>query len=133
MRGWPAVRRGAVILAIGVAATAVSFFAARHDAAFFVICLAPVLYGLLGIVRGLTTIKTARQLEALRRPLSERKPWLFAQAPFGTNPDGSPAPPEPGWHPDPTNAAAQRWHDGQNWTEDTRAVTASTRGARAAP
>jgi Protein of unknown function (DUF2510) len=125
LRGWPEVRRGAVILAIGVALTGVSFFAARHTAGFYVIFLAPVIYGLLDMVRGLATIQTARQLEALRRPLSERKPWLFAQAPFGTNPDGSPAPPEPGWHPDPTNDAAQRWHDGQNWTEDTRAAPAS--------
>ena len=125
MRGWPAVRRGAVILAVGAAAAAVLFFAARHDGGFFVICFAPVLYGLLDIVRGLATIKSARQLEALRRPLSERKPWLFAEPPFGTNPDGSAAPPEPGWHPDPTNAAVQRWHDGENWTVDTRVAPAS--------
>ena len=67
-----------MILAIGVALTGVSFFAARHTAGFYVIFLAPVIYGLLDMVRGLTTIQTARQLEALRRPLSERKPWLFA-------------------------------------------------------
>ena len=124
MRGWPAVRRGAVFLAVGAVAAAVLFLAARPDARLFVICFAPALYGLLDIVRGLAAIKSARQLEALRRPLSERKPWLFAQAPFGTNPDGSAAPPEPGWHPDPMNAAVQRWHDGDNWTEDTRTAPA---------
>jgi hypothetical protein len=104
-----------VILAIGAAAAAVLFFAARHDTGLFVICIAPVLYGLLDIARGLATIKTARQLEALRRPLSERKPWLFAQAPFGM---------DPGWYPDPTNAVVQRWYDGENWTEDTRTAPA---------
>jgi hypothetical protein len=115
-----------VILAIGAAAAAVLFLAARHDTGFFVICLVPVLYGLLETTRGLATLNTARQLEALRRPLSERKPWLFAQAPSGMNPDGSAAPPEPGWYPDPTSAPVQRWHDGENWTEDTRTAPAST-------
>jgi hypothetical protein len=105
-----------VILAIGAAAAVVLFFAARHETGLLVICFAPVLYGLLDIARGLATVKTARQLEALRRPLSERKPWLFAQPPSGM---------DPGWYPDPTNAVVQRWYDGDNWTEDTRTAPAS--------
>jgi hypothetical protein len=125
MRGWPLFRRGLVVFAAGAIITVLTFVSARSLGGFYVISLAPVSYGLIDMARGLGSLKSARQLEALRRPLSERRPWLFAAPPFGTNPDGSVSSPEPGWHPDPMmNQAVQRWYDGQTWTEDTRKAPA---------
>jgi len=113
MRGWPLFRRGLVVFAAGAIITVLTFVSARSLGGFYVISLAPVSYGLIDMARG------------LRRPLSERRPWLFAAPPFGTNPDGSVSSPEPGWHPDPMmNQAVQRWYDGQTWTEDTRKAPA---------
>jgi hypothetical protein len=124
MMGWPLFRRGIAILSAGVVITGVTLLIARHSGGVYVVCLVPVLYGLVDTVRGLASVKTAQRLAALKRPISERKPWLFAAAPFGTSPDGSASAPEPGWHPDPMNPSAQRWWDGQTWTEDTRVTRA---------
>jgi Protein of unknown function (DUF2510) len=124
MRGWPLFRRGLAVFAAGAIIAASTFFGTRSLSGFYVISLGPIIYGLIDMARGLGSLKSARQLEALRRPLSERRPWLFAPAPSGMNPDGSVSSPEPGWHPDPMNQAAQRWHDGESWTEDTRKAPA---------
>jgi hypothetical protein len=120
MMGWPLFRRGVAVLTAGVVITIVTFVIARRNGGFYVVCFAPILYGLADTVRGLASVNTAKRLEALQAPLSERQPWLFQAAPFGKNPDGSVSAPEPGWHPDPMKTAAHRWWDGQNWTEDTR-------------
>ncbi|WP_108718858.1 DUF2510 domain-containing protein [Miniimonas sp. S16] len=37
----------------------------------------------------------------------------------------------PNWYPDPTDARIQRWWDGTQWTEHTRAATAAQSGAAA--
>jgi len=66
-------------------------------------------------------------MEALHASMSERQPWLLAAAPFGTNQDGSVSLPEPGWHQDPPSQTAQRWYDGQNWSDDIREAPAQAR------
>jgi Protein of unknown function (DUF2510) len=124
MMGWPLFRRGIAVLSVGVVITVVTFLIVRPSGGFYVICFVPVVYGLTDTVRGLASVKTAQRLAALKRPISERKPWLFAAAPFAANPDGRPDAAEPGWHRDPMNSSRQRWWDGQTWTEDTRATRA---------
>jgi hypothetical protein len=124
MRGWPLFRRGLAVFAVGAIITVLTFIGARSHGGFYLVSLGSLIYGLVDMARGLGSLKSARQLEALQAPLSERQPWLFAAAPFGMNPDGSPSAPEPGWHPDPLNPAVQRWYDGQNWTQDTRGMAA---------
>lgn len=122
--GWPLFRRGAAVLAVGVVITVVTVLTASRDDGLYLVCFVPVSYGLTEVIRGLASVSTARRLAEQRRPLSVRKPWLFAAAPFGANPDGSASSPEPGWHSDPMNASVQRWWDGQTWTEDTRRAPA---------
>lgn len=41
---------------------------------------------------------------------------------------GGGSPPAPGWYPDPSQAGAQRWWDGTQWTEQTQAAQQAVTG-----
>jgi hypothetical protein len=128
-RGWPQVYYGLILFGIGLAITVVTHAMAKSGGTY-IITWGPMIVGVISVVRGLSTVASARRSQApLGNPYGspvggQGQPWMYAPAPVpmlaanGLPATGGPVP--EGWYPDPAGAGSERWWDGRAWTPGTR-------------